>query len=225
MGCCESLESSLVRFKLKSCCCIASVKLGLNIVAYFNVLVSAVSLLSEGRFSPIAKEVQNLVVSEGSALHQLVNIANIFFNFLLVIAVNKKIPVLLRIFIYYCTASIAVKLIVLGPLIQASEDGGLKIIIVTVLSILFECYMMLLVRSVMVEINEEIAEQNGKVPTQIVFTPHSKDGNGHDKDASVEIIIPSPKQKEDIKKEEHGRLETVHELPNETATDVKQDAS
>ncbi|CAG9788400.1 unnamed protein product [Diatraea saccharalis] len=172
------------------------------------LLNPAVSLLSEGRFSPIAKAVQNLVSSEGSTLHQLTNITKIFFNVLLLVAVNKKITVLLRVFIYYSIASITVTIIVLAPIIEASEDGGLAIGIITAITTLFDCYMMLLVRSIIVEII-------GETPTKIVFTSHAKDENGQIKEPSVEITSPSPKQIEENMIEGDETLETVNESPNE----------
>ncbi|XP_072949424.1 uncharacterized protein [Epargyreus clarus] len=147
------------------------------------------------------------------------------FNTLLLCGIYRNDIVLLRVYIYFLMASIISSVLVYS-IVFAVMSALIQILIVC--NWVFQCYVIVLVRSVIVEIKEsQSSEKNGQVTLySVVRMPDelpTETKDNHDVEAAVESDdsdesedskdeTPHPEQKKD---EPPTKLETVHENTKE----------
>ncbi|XP_028166242.1 uncharacterized protein LOC114357023 [Ostrinia furnacalis] len=222
----QYIKTSIVTFKLDYCCWIAPVRVGIYIIAYMNILISLVSLVGTANdsYSPTIMKIQEILIEDyvSKPIPILAYATELSFNVLLLCAMYRKDIVLLRVFMNYSIATIISATLVYSMVIAAID---VLLIITVISSVLFQIYVLILVRSAIVEFKEEIAVKNGKIPTEIVFSTLTKEHAEKSEATEVPTAVVTEGDvapvKEEPKKERDSKLETVDEHPNEVTVEVK----
>ncbi|CAK1542942.1 unnamed protein product [Leptosia nina] len=205
----EYAKSAIVHFKLERCCCLAPIRIGVIIMGYFNVFVGLLSLVgtADGGITPPLMAVQELILEDNASkpLGVIAYTAEVGFNMVLLCGIYRNDVVLLRIYIYFVVVAVVSSILVYSMVI-ALISILTKLLIFG--SIAFQFYIILLVRSAIVEIKESNAtDKNGHAVIYSVV---------RDSESKVEIKLPSEQGQEIEKKELED--ETVKETEN---TEVK----
>ncbi|RVE42829.1 hypothetical protein evm_012504 [Chilo suppressalis] len=216
-------KNVVLTFKLASCCWLAPVKIGILAIAYVNILISLISLVgvANGSYSPTILKVQEVILEDFASkpIPILSYATELAFNVILLCAVYRKDLELLRVFTWYCVSAIIASAL-LYSIVLAVIDVLTVILIVT--SIIFQIYLLLLVRSIMVEL-KELTDQNG-APKQVLSTI-SKDEDNQAKsedEANIDIpLTPEAVQEEHTSLERDTTLATVEEHLNEVTVEVR----
>ncbi|XP_013136235.1 PREDICTED: uncharacterized protein LOC106101528 [Papilio polytes] len=209
----DNVKTAILTFKLDTCCCFAPIRTGVLITGYFNIFISMLSLVgtADGGITPPLMAVQEVILDdEGSkVIGTLAYGTELAFNMLLLCAIYRKDIVLLRTYMYFGMAAIVASVLVYSMVIAAVT---LLTKINIIVNFVFQCYVILLVRSAIVDIKEELSEQNGHITLYSVtkMTPET----------TIIKDIETPQEPdsdvtEDDKNEEKIKLETVNENSKE----------
>ncbi|XP_068631267.1 uncharacterized protein [Battus philenor] len=215
----ETVKTSIVTFKLDTCCCFAPVRTGVLITGYFNIFLSMLSLVgtADGGITPPLMAVQEVILDdEGSKIIGVLAYGTeLAFNMLLLCAMYRKDIVLLRTYMYFGMAAIVASVLVYSMVIAA-------ITLLTKINVIgnfvYQCYVILLVRSAIVEIKEEDNEnKNGHIA---LYTVTKLPNEIHDlKDAEAPpAVVSEPEENlhsEQKIEEKVVKLETVNENTKE----------
>ncbi|KAL0829024.1 hypothetical protein ABMA28_003896 [Loxostege sticticalis] len=226
----EYIKTSLVTFKLEYCCWLAPVRVGIFIIGYMNILISLVSLVGTANdsYSPTIMKIQEILIEDyvSKPIPILAYSTELSFNVLLLAAMYRKDIVLLRTYMKYCIGTIIASTLVYSMVIAAID---LLLIITVITSVLFQIYILILVRSAIVEIKEELAVKNGKVPKEIVFSTLTKEHSEKGEPVEIPAVVVTESEQissevvpvhEEPKKERDTKLETVDEHPSEVTVEV-----
>ncbi|XP_004928162.2 uncharacterized protein LOC101746111 [Bombyx mori] len=188
----QCVKSFLLNFKLNNCCYFASVKIGLLLTAYFNVIydISSIIGISDESYSPIIKLVEDSLLEDNATkpVPILCYSTELAFNVILLCAVYRKDLCLMTTFVYFGITSLTTSILIYSVVIVAT---GAFMKIAIVLSILFQLYVILLVRSMIVEIKQ--ARKNELLPT-VVMSSLLRNKHAlivHDAETQVDQIEPN----------------------------------
>ncbi|CAH2041644.1 unnamed protein product, partial [Iphiclides podalirius] len=217
----DTVKAAIVNYKLDSCCCFAPVRTGVLITGYFNIFLSMLSLVgtADGGITPPLMAVQEVILDdEGSKIIGVMAYGTeLAFNMLLLCAMYRKDITLLRTYMYFDIAAIVASLLVYSMVIAAIT---LLTKINVISNIAFQCYVILLVRSAIVEIKEESTEEkNGHVTLYSVAKLPEVKKDAEDVEIAAETLPETtesqPNSSRPELKEEVAKLETVNENPKE----------
>ncbi|XP_013162000.1 PREDICTED: uncharacterized protein LOC106113687 [Papilio xuthus] len=210
----DNVKTAILTFKLDTCCCFAPIRTGVLITGYFNIFISMLSLVgtADGGITPPLMAVQEVILDdEGSkVIGTLAYGTELAFNMLLLCAMYRKDIVLLRTYMYFGMAAVVASVLVYSMVIAAIT---LLTKINVIVNFVFQCYVILLVRSAIVDIKEELDEQkNGHITLYSVtkVTPETTVIKDIETPPETECDVT-----EDEKKEEKIKLETVNENSKE----------
>ncbi|CAK1582987.1 unnamed protein product [Parnassius mnemosyne] len=215
----DTVKNAIVTYKLESCCCFAPVRTGVLITGYFNIFLSMLSLVgtADGGITPPLMAVQEVILDDdGSKIIGILAYGTeLAFNMLLLCAMYRKDTVLLRTYMYFGLASIVASVLVYSMVIAVLSTLT-KINVIGDLA--FQCYVILLVRSAIVEIKEETADsKNGHIALYSVTKLPNESKTVHDietpPEAASEATEPQPTEPKSDEKV--TKLETVNENPKE----------
>ncbi|KAM3958806.1 uncharacterized protein ACR2FA_007212 [Aphomia sociella] len=157
------LESAVINFKLNYCCWLAPVRIGIIIIGYFNLIAALVSLVGTANesFSPTIMKVQEIILEDNASkpIPILAYTTELAFSVLLLCGMYRNDIVLLRVYMYYTTATVITSILVYSMVIAVID---VLLTITVIFSIIFQVYMLLLLWSAIVEIRGSI-DQNGDV--------------------------------------------------------------
>ncbi|KPI90933.1 hypothetical protein RR46_14437 [Papilio xuthus] len=167
---------------------------------------------ADGGITPPLMAVQEVILDdEGSkVIGTLAYGTELAFNMLLLCAMYRKDIVLLRTYMYFGMAAVVASVLVYSMVIAAIT---LLTKINVIVNFVFQCYVILLVRSAIVDIKEELDEQkNGHITLYSVtkVTPETTVIKDIETPPETECDVT-----EDEKKEEKIKLETVNENSKE----------
>ncbi|KAL4715793.1 hypothetical protein ACJJTC_006372 [Scirpophaga incertulas] len=217
------VKTAMVTFKLDTCCWFAPVRVGILILGYLNIMLSLIAIVGTANSSiaPTIVKVQQVILEDYPtvAIPILAYSTELAFYVLLLAAMYRKDIVLLRVFMYYCIVAVVSSILVYSMVIPAID---VLLIIAVIASIVFQFYMLVLVRSAIVEIKAEIDEKNGRPPKEIVFSTILKDKN-EVVEANIEVPLTDPELEPDkeVNKGKDTKLETVVEHVNEVTAEVE----
>ncbi|CAB3227825.1 unnamed protein product [Arctia plantaginis] len=209
----DYLKHMVVNFKVDMCCWLAPVKIGLLIIAYLNIIVQAISLigLSDDTFVSLTMYVQTAILDDNAkkSLPVLGHAIDLSFTVILLCAVYRKDIQLMRLYQRYCIAAVIMSVLVYSMIVAAL---GVLLGIVLVMDIVFQLYVLVLVRSAIVEIKQEKKDQELQ-STYVMSTLTLKS-----KEDKIEPDVEAPPDADETEvKLENGekkdRLETVDERP------------
>ncbi|CAH0726727.1 unnamed protein product, partial [Brenthis ino] len=218
----EYAKSAVVNFKLDRCCCLAPVRVGVLIIGYFNLFIAVLSLMgtADGGITPPLMEVQEAFLEDNASKPAgiLAYSSELVFSTVLLCAMYRNDIVLLRAYVYYTIVEIIAAVLIYSMVIVAVS---LLTKMVIIGNIVFNGYVILLVRSAIVEIKESTSnEQNGHVVLySVVKTPSEEEKSSLSKDKVVldaEAVGDEKKEPQEIKPDEKpaqvpATLETVSE--------------
>ncbi|KAI8431995.1 hypothetical protein MSG28_004524 [Choristoneura fumiferana] len=230
----DYIKQSVLNFKLELCCFVASVRAGTLMLACANVALGFIILiaLAEGTFEPVLLQALNGLAGDGDPPNfQPVCIVayavELGSNALLLCVCENAHSflleksdflqndlVLLRVFLYYTFGVITAAVMVYSVVFFAASVG-LEILILT--SVGYQLYMILLVRSAMVEIKQETIK-NGYTVTLKRNDIEVPSGPGPKEKYSV-VIEPERIKKAPVtivKVDTHKPPEVGKELPVKT---------
>ncbi|XP_073945976.1 uncharacterized protein [Choristoneura fumiferana] len=217
----DYIKQSVLNFKLELCCFVASVRAGTLMLACANVALGFIILiaLAEGTFEPVLLQALNGLAGDGDPPNfQPVCIVayavELGSNALLLCGIFRNDLVLLRVFLYYTFGVITAAVMVYSVVFFAASVG-LEILILT--SVGYQLYMILLVRSAMVEIKQETIK-NGYTVTLKRNDIEVPSGPGPKEKYSV-VIEPERIKKAPVtivKVDTHKPPEVGKELPVKT---------
>ncbi|XP_045774103.1 uncharacterized protein LOC123873336 [Maniola jurtina] len=211
-------KSAIAHFKLDTCCCFAPIRIGLLIVGYFNLFIAVLSLIgtADGGITPPLMEVQDSLLEEEQVSAPLGVVAyacELAFSAVLLCAMYRNDIVLLRVYIYFLMATVVTSVLMYSMVI-AKVSLLTKIIIIS--NIVFNCYVIILVRSAIVEIKErQSLDKNGHVVLYSVATVSHED----DKKVKVIEILPIANTSEH---EKGVKIGVIDEAPKKDDKIVEQ---
>ncbi|XP_030034764.2 uncharacterized protein LOC115450795 [Manduca sexta] len=237
----EYVKNLVVNFKLNYCCYVAPVRIGLLITAYFNIIFDLASIVGIGddSYKPTIMQVEEIILPDNATkpIPILCYAGEFAFNVVLLAAVYRRDSILLRVYMYCCFATLITSIMFYSVVIVAM---GLLIKMAMILSILFQCYVIILTRSAIVEIRLE--RKRLELPTLVMSSlvretkeksPDTESIKTKDKtpdiefprikDKSPDIEVPHEAEKIDAtectdlddKQKKDVKLETVQEHPKE----------
>nr|XP_012547525.1 uncharacterized protein LOC105841963 isoform X1 [Bombyx mori] len=183
----DLLIDYLKSFKLNRCCCLFSVRTGLLLIGYFNIIYDsmAIAAISEFLYSPIVQEVLDAITKEQMPFQNSIPIfcyiTEFGFNVVLLCAVYRRDLYLLKIYLYGCF-TILVTSILFYSVVIAGFDVLMEFVIV--FSIILDVYVILLVRSEILEIKE--SQKNGGISTLVMSSGMPDAQEPHDIEAQVD---------------------------------------
>lgn len=213
------MKRRLVNFKLNTCCRVAPVRFGLLVTGYLNTALALISLvgLSDDSFITILMLVQQAIMEDNAKkpIPIIAYAVELSFSVILLCALYRRDVTLLRVYQRYCIVAIISSIMVYSIVVAAI---GIIVSLALVISILFQVYVLLLVRSMIVEMKLET--RNLELPTMVM-----KSNNG---EKEVSIIHPVEEVKIDNSDSEDSddaaegsdkknKLETVEEHSKEEA--------
>nr|XP_034833052.1 uncharacterized protein LOC117989749 [Maniola hyperantus] len=221
-------KSAIVHFKLDTCCCFAPIRIGLLIVGYFNLFIALLSLIgtADGGVVPPLMEVQDTLLEEEQVSVPLGVVAyacELVFSAVLLCAMYREDIVLLRVYIYFVMATVVTSVLMYSMVI-AKVSLLTKIVIIS--NIVFNCYVIILVRSAIVEIKErQSIDKNGHVVLYSVATVAREDDkkvkiieilpiadtSEHEKNLKIEVIKEATKKDDKIVEESNKNDKTGDE--------------
>ncbi|OWR44834.1 hypothetical protein KGM_205453 [Danaus plexippus plexippus] len=226
----EYVKSAIITFKLETCCCFAPIRVGVLIVGYFNLFISILSLMgtADGGITPPLMEVQDQFLEDNASkpVGIIAYSSELAFSALLLGAMYRNDIVLLRVYMYYVVVTIVTSILVYSMVIAAVS---LLTKMVIIGNMVYNGYVILLVRSAIVEIKEtRTSEKNGHVTLYSVAKFQCDEekidiGNVSDTEPS-KPIESLPKEENVVKENESNdkqenktpqKLETVAENPKE----------
>ncbi|CAH2090144.1 unnamed protein product [Euphydryas editha] len=224
----EYAKSAIINFKLDRCCCLAPIRAGILVIGYFNLFIAMLSLVgtADGGITPPLMEVQDTFLEDNAskAIGIIAYSTELAFNVLLLCGMYREDTVLLRVYVYFLIGSIVTALLVYSMIIAAVS---LLTKLVIIGNMAFNLYVIILVRSAIVEIKEtRNSERNGHVTLYSIAKVH-QEADVPDVEAPVTETKVSKNHEEekknneesdqtDIKKDEiPAKLETVDENAKE----------
>ncbi|XP_045451921.1 uncharacterized protein LOC123660946 [Melitaea cinxia] len=211
----EYAKSAIINFKLDRCCCLAPVKVGVLVIGYLNVFIAILSLVgtSDGGITPPLMEVQEVFLEDNAskAIGIIAYSVELGFSVLLLCGMYREDTIILRVYVYFLIAVLVVSLLVYSIIIAAVS---LLTKLTLIGNMVFNAYVIILVRSAIVEIKESRnSEKNGHVTLYSVAKVHQEIDV-----PDVEAPVPETKEsneesdKIDTKKDETpAKVETVDE--------------
>ncbi|XP_023953412.1 uncharacterized protein LOC112057155 [Bicyclus anynana] len=224
-------KSAIVNFKLDTCCCFAPIRIGLLVIGYFNIFIALLSLIgtADGGITPPLMEVQDTLLEEeevSTTAGVVAYACELGFSIVLLCALYRNDTVLLRVYIYFLMVTIVTSVLMYSMVI-AKVAVVTRILIIG--NIVFNGYVIILVRSAIVEIKERLnLEKNGHVVLySVAAVSHDVDRNVIEMEPIAENAHDEPKIEEiveEVKNDENGeetkttaeaekpaKLETVNE--------------
>ncbi|XP_039757397.1 uncharacterized protein LOC120631784 [Pararge aegeria] len=208
-------KSAIVNFKLDTCCCFAPIRIGLLIIGYFNLFIAMLSLIgtADGGITPPLMEVQDSLLEEeqvSTTAGIIAYASELGFSAVLLCAMYRDDIVLLRVYIYFIMATVVTSVLIYSMVI-AKVALLTKIVIIG--NIVFNCYIIVLVRSAIVEIKDrQSAEKNGHVVLYSVAAV------SHEDDRKVITIEPIAETSESDKE---SKIEVTKEVNIDENKEVK----
>uniref|UniRef100_A0A2A4J5B1 Uncharacterized protein n=1 Tax=Heliothis virescens TaxID=7102 RepID=A0A2A4J5B1_HELVI len=217
----DYVKDLVVNFKLDWCCWVIPVRIGLMIIGYFNIFLAVISLLgiADDSFTPILVQVQATILDDNSTKPVPVTAycIELAFNVILLCGLYRKDLKLMRVYMKYCMAAIIASVMFYSMVVAAI---GVIVTIALVLSILYQIYVLVLVRSILVEMRLE--QKKLELPTVVMSTliQEEKEKEKVEKD-KVEADVEAVEEVEvEVEKKPEIKLETVDELPTEETVHV-----
>ncbi|KAJ8720055.1 hypothetical protein PYW07_012098 [Mythimna separata] len=221
----DYIKHLVVDFKLDWCCWIIPVRIGLTVIGYFNIFLASISLIgvADDSFTPILVQVQAMILDDNATKPApvIAYCMELAFNIVLICALYRKDIPLMRVYMKYCIAAIIASFMFYSMVVPAI---GAIVSTAMVLSIIFQIYIIILVRSIIVEIRLEQKRQ--QLPTFVMSTliqeEKEKEKTETDK-VEVDVEAPVPVETEvDEEKKLEVEVETVEEQPKEVTFETVQ---
>ncbi|KAJ0176263.1 hypothetical protein K1T71_008437 [Dendrolimus kikuchii] len=211
----EYVKSLVLCYKLETCCCVAPIRIGLIFTGYFNALMAIICLEATANesFPPTIVKVQEMILEDNAtkSIPILAYCMELGFSFVLLCAIYRSDLDLMQIYMYYCMAAIVMSLLVYSIVIAAID---VLIQIAIILSTGFQVYVLLLVRSAMVEI--KLSRKNIEVPTLVMSSLIQKEERKEEVEAKqTDTEIPEKEEEDETKTVPDIKVETVEEKPKE----------
>ncbi|XP_075977205.1 uncharacterized protein LOC142977287 [Anticarsia gemmatalis] len=213
----DYVKRQIVDFRLDMCCWVAPVKVGLLITGYLNIILAMISILglSDDSFAPVLAQVQDAILGDNAKkpLPILAYSAELTANVILLAALYRKDIPLLRFYQRYCIAAVITSVLVYSMVIAAI---GIITGFILVMSIVLQLYVLILVRSMIVEMKLE--KKNIELPT-LVMSSLIHEAAVKEVKIDSDVEAPSDSDNDDEKVEKKAKLETVNEHPKEESSD------
>ncbi|CAH0686412.1 unnamed protein product [Spodoptera exigua] len=220
----DYIKDLVVNFKLDWCCWVIPVRIGLFITGYFNIILAVTSLvgIADDSFVPILVQVQMTILDDKSTkpAPMIAYSVELAFNVILLCALYRKDMTLMRVYMKYCIAAIITSIMFYSMVVAAI---GVVVTIAMVLSILFQIYVLILVRSILVEMRLEL--KAAAEPTLVMSTLLQEEQERAEKEkteADVEAPPPPAESEEQVERRPETALETVDEHPREETTQQRE---
>nr|XP_026492946.1 uncharacterized protein LOC113398426 [Vanessa tameamea] len=212
----EYAKSAIINFKLDRCCCLAPIRVGVLVIGYFNLFVAVLSLVgtADGGITPPLMEVQEMFLEDNAskAIGIMAYSCELAFSVLLLCGMYRNDIILLRAYVYFMIAAIVTAVLVYSMII-AAVSMLTKLVLIG--NMVFNIYVILLVRSAIVEIKEtSTSEKNGHV-TLYSIAKVPLDVESPDVEAPAETNAINEEKSETKKEEAPVKLETVDEHTKE----------
>ncbi|KAF9793714.1 hypothetical protein SFRURICE_003538 [Spodoptera frugiperda] len=203
----DYVKDLVVNFKLDWCCWVIPV-------------ISLVGIADDS-FVPILVQVQATILDDNATkpAPMIAYSVEFAFNVILLCALYRKDMSLMRVYMKYCIAAIITSIMFYSMVVAAI---GVVVTIAMVLSILFQIYVLVLVRSILVEMRLEL--KAAAEPTLVMSTLLQEEQERAEKDkAEGDVEAPPPTETEaEVERRPDTALETVDEHPREGTTHQRE---